>query len=136
MFVKRCIVCQKEFTTLYNHQKYCSQDCRIQYLGRTTSFSHLPTGTVGAIGELIVATDLLKKGYEVYRSLSPSCSADLLAEKEQKILKIEVRTGYVSGDGKLAYTPYNVHAPILAIVVHSENKIYYLEHPSGKEVDL
>ena len=38
-------------------------------------------GTTGAIAELVVATDLLGRGYEVFRALSPSCSGDLAVLK-------------------------------------------------------
>lgn len=53
----------------------------------------LSTGKVGAISELIVCADLLKKGWEVFRTVSQSCSCDLIVIKNKKILRIEVRTG-------------------------------------------
>ena len=65
--------------------------------------SGLPTGTVGAISELLVAGDLLKKGYGVFRSVSPSCYCDILAIKNGEISEVEVRTGYKSDTGKYSF---------------------------------
>jgi len=136
VLTKKCIICQQVFTPSKHNQKFCSKECKDKFYNRISTFPHLPSATVGTIGELVVATDLLKKGYEVYRPLSPSCSADLLVEKEQKIFKIEIRTGYIQKDGKLVYSHINIRASILAIVVHSENKIYYFEYPSNKEINF
>ncbi len=53
----------------------------------------LPHNTMGTISELIVASDLMLRGYEVFRALSPASSCDLLAMGSDGILRIEVRTG-------------------------------------------
>jgi len=89
--------------------------------------NELPTGTVGAISELAIAVDLMKKGYSVFRSLSPSCKFDFFAYKDGIALKVEARTGYkhaVSG---------NVHYPrrkddqadVYAAYVSRTNTVYY-----------
>ena len=45
------------------------------------------------MSELRVAVDLLSKGYEVFRAVSPACSCDLVALREGQLpLRIEVRT--------------------------------------------
>ena len=54
----------------------------------------LATGTVGAISELIVTVDMLKRGFEVFRAVSAHCSCDLAALKDGKLLRIEVKTSY------------------------------------------
>ncbi len=52
----------------------------------------------------MASADLIKKGYEVFRALSPSCSCDLIAKKGSKILRIEVRTGQIyANTGRLSY---------------------------------
>ena len=56
----------------------------------------LSTATKGAIAELCVATDLMKKGYAVFRALSPNCFCDLVVYKDGISFYIEVRTGYES----------------------------------------
>jgi hypothetical protein len=79
----------------------------------------LNAGTVGAIGELIVSADLLQKGYEVFRALSPSSSCDLaILTKEKKLIRVEVKTGYrTKMTGRLGCAkPDNARFDILAIV--------------------
>jgi len=39
---------------------------------------------------------LLRQGYEVFRSVSPHCSCDLLAYKAGKTVRVEVRVGRVN----------------------------------------
>jgi len=63
----------------------------------------LSTGKVGAIGELRTSADLLSRGYEVFRAVSPACSCDLIALKGDNKLRIEVRTGWKANNGKLAF---------------------------------
>ena len=78
------------------HCKYCSPRC--QKLNQEKSIHHekiipnVNTATVGAFGELLVAADLISKGYEVFRALSPACSCDLAILKEGKLFRVEVRT--------------------------------------------
>jgi hypothetical protein len=92
--------CGREFTPAPSNasrQRYCSPACRQddyngQYLS-SGSRRGLTTGTTGAIGELAAGADLLRRGYEVFRALSPSCSCDLVAVRDGQILRIEVRTG-------------------------------------------
>jgi Holliday junction resolvase len=60
-------------------------------------------GKTGAISELLVCANLLEKGYEVFRSVSQDCSCDLLAMKDNKILKIEVKTVAINKNGSLNY---------------------------------
>jgi hypothetical protein len=62
--------------------------------------------TKGAIQEYKIAVMLMEKGYQVYKALSPSSNPDLMAYKDGRFIKLEVRTGkqykdmtYVSGDG-------------------------------------
>jgi hypothetical protein len=59
----------------------------------------VPTGTVGAVAELLVAADLLKRGYEVFRAVSQACSCDLAVLKNGALLRVEVRTGYFDANG-------------------------------------
>lgn len=80
--------------------RYCSADCRrtVQvnpYTSPYTGGLKLPTGTSGAISELRVCCDLLAHGFEVFRAVSPSCSCDLAILRDGRLLRIEVRTGYV-----------------------------------------
>jgi hypothetical protein len=68
---------------------------------------HRPsTSTTGAIGELVAGADLLRRGYEVFRGLSPACSCDLIASKGgRRPLRVEVRTGWRNAKtGTLSYS--------------------------------
>ena len=56
--------------------------------------------TAGAISELRVAIDLLSKGYNVFRSLSPACPCDFVILKDKQLLRVEVRTTHISSTGK------------------------------------
>ena len=59
-----------------------------------SAYPGLASGTVGAIGELRVAVDLLRRGLPVFRSLSPACLCDLVIVTVTRIYRIEVRTAY------------------------------------------
>lgn len=59
-----------------------------------SSYENISTGTVGALTELYISADLLSKGYEVFRALSPHCGADLVIYKNGKIQRVECRTAY------------------------------------------
>lgn len=126
---KHCDICGKLYKARVPFQKYCCLGCRYQARndGYTKHCSGLSPGTVGALSELKVATDLLEKGYEVFRSLSPACSCDLAVLKDGKLLRVEVTTGNLVG-GKL-YSPktkgQEAYFDILAIVNGFNNEITY-----------
>jgi len=64
-------------------------------------FEKLDTGSTGAFGELIVCSDLMLDGYEVFRAESPSTSCDLIAMKNGICFRVEVKTsssGLFTGD--------------------------------------
>lgn len=101
----------------------------IAYSGYRGAYTGVPTGTVGAIAELEVATDLMKKGYEVFRSLSQSCSCDLAILKNKKLFRVEVKSAYRNSNNSVSY-PEQSHNKghkydILALYLHRENKIIY-----------
>jgi len=84
---KTCSTCNEPFLGTFN-QIYCSKNCSTY----RQTYPGLSRGTAGAISELIVCADLLKKGYEVFRAVSQSCSCDLLISKNGVIKRLEVRT--------------------------------------------
>jgi hypothetical protein len=100
----------------YGTKVYCSPECRKSYGKRQQFDTYVPCGTIGALGELLVAADLLRKGYEVFRSVSPSCSADIMIYRDGKSKRVEVRTGHRQNSGKI--NANRIHrADILAIVL-------------------
>jgi len=61
----------------------------------------------GAARELVVTTDLLRRGFEVYRSACPHSSFDLIAYKAGFVIRIEVK-----GEGRApANSPVGACAP-------------------------
>jgi hypothetical protein len=52
----------------------------------------LSASTIGAISELAVCADLLSKGYDVFRSVSPGAQCDLIAQKDGNLIRVEVKT--------------------------------------------
>lgn len=128
--IKHCIICSKSIPrnrARWSHVKYCSDECaRKAYQDKYyLPYKGLSTSTVGTINELRVCCDLLSKGYEVFRALSPHCSCDLAILKNGKLLRIEVRAGYKKKDGtiKCGTAPQKINsfkeikADIWAIVV-------------------
>lgn len=121
-----CAKCSRTFSAKTSNQKYCSKDCWGQVYKNSLGIS---TGTTGAISELIASIDLMKKGFEVYRALSPSSSSDILGYKDKKVYRFEVRTGMkipnFGGKIHLTYSKQNVRAPNMAVVILRDNEIYY-----------
>jgi hypothetical protein len=82
---------------------------------------------VGVLSELVVCVDLLQKGYEVFRGVSPSCSCDLAILKNGKLKRVEVTTGHYKKDRTLV-APNHHNAEdfdILAIVSSDGGAINY-----------
>lgn len=50
------------------------------------------TKLVGTVGELAVAKDLMLKGFDVFSSIGDCSKADLVALKNDKILRVQVRS--------------------------------------------
>lgn len=119
-----CVTCQQPFLT-NRQRKYCSDACAYE---RTTDLvGRLSTGVVGAIGELVVSADLMRRGYAVFRAVSPSCYSDLIAKKDGRVLEIEVRTMHRGRNGK-PYFSRKLHADIncLALWDRATNHVTYL----------
>lgn len=120
-----CTGCGKEFTTWRKPQKFCSKRCNQRFNNQPTGFRHIiPPSTVGAISELLVGADLLRRGYEVFRALSPSCSCDLAILKNGKLLRVEVRTGRKNRRGNVVYANTTHRHDVMAVVVGKDQILY------------
>lgn len=120
----------------------CSNECASAYMRgqQVASWYGKPvsTPTAGAIGELIVASDLLARGYEVFRAVSPSSSCDLMARaKNGRVLAIEVRGGRYTKGGRLNYhRQESDRADVWAVVVlRQPPEIVYLDSDGERLVD-
>lgn len=54
----------------------------------------------GNIGEMMACIELYKQGYTPYKPVVENCKYDLLAEKEGKVYKVEVKTTTQNNNGK------------------------------------
>lgn len=121
--IKHCIICGKEIPKNWRsyRSKVCSEDCRKISL---KDKGLLPTATVGALSELTASVDLMKKGYHVFRALSPSCPHDLVIIKDDKTITIQVRTASILPSGIIFCNKSNMTSDILAMVIGTENIQY------------
>lgn len=88
-------------------KRYCSHRCSQRaYSAFDPPMDH-PSGVTGAIGELIVAADLLRRGHYVYRALTPSAPFDLAIWMPNQLLRIEVTKARRSRTGKLIYNAHD-----------------------------
>jgi hypothetical protein len=59
---------------------------------KTIDGIEMPCASVGGFSEMIVCADLLKRGFYVFRSITPNAPYDVIAIKNNDIKKIEIRT--------------------------------------------
>lgn len=79
------------------------------------------------MAELIAAVDLMRMGYEVFRAISPDCRCDLAVVKDNRLLRIQARTGHRNEDGTIAFPKKNTDAgrhDHYAVVLHGEAVVY------------
>ena len=131
--MKNCKVCQKDFEEISKLSICCSRECyRKNSISRNPLYSQFAkfngsTATKGAIQELKVSADLLRKGYHVFRAVSPSAHCDLIIiDKKGKLKRVEVRSAVKNKSGKFFFSR-NGHYDLIAFVF--KNKIMY-EHSS------
>lgn len=127
----KCKNCGKVFLKSKSkpNQIFCSIECQKEYYrrGQNPWAGKLPTSTVGEIGELKVAIDLLSREFSVFKALSPATNCDLaVLDNKKKLKTIEVRTGNsIMLRNIKHYKEKWVNADILAIVDYSKNRIIY-----------
>jgi len=89
----------------------------------------------GAISELRISAILMKRGWDVFRSLSPESKADLVACKNNVVVKIDSTTCsiYVTKEGATTYlkphqTKINrcIEHGILCVAIYDDDVI--VEH--------
>jgi len=132
-----CLACSTPIPAkrLRRHSKYCANACRrtvaLQQQRSTRLYPCSNNGTTGAIAELIISADLLGRGYEVFRAVSPSASCDLIIMREGQMQRVEVRMGRTHPTtGRLSYAGDKIRADIVAVL--SKTGITYM--PSLEEL--
>jgi hypothetical protein len=79
---------------------------------------------IGASNELLVASDLIRRGYEVYRNVSPS-GGDLIVQKAEQLFEVEVTAGMLNENGKVYYDKHRHRSwHIIAVVVEGQVRYY------------
>lgn len=83
--------------------RFCSPRCakRAGEVKRGDTVIDLSAGTVGAVHELVVAVDLMRRGYPTFRAMSPASPCDLIFIKGEEIKRVEVRTSRKTPTGGL-----------------------------------
>lgn len=129
-----CGFCGKLFIRRKSVSIYCSSKCSQANSEKLHGFEDQPepysSGTVGAIYELRIATDLMLKGWYIFRALSPNGPVDLVAIKEDKILRVQVRKARrYRRSGRIAYRPpKDTHSyDLLALCLSDGSTIYIPE---------
>lgn len=92
---KVCRLCKEPFKGWWNQKTcpVCLRERRIKLKPAAEACKpRLATATVGTIAELKVAVDLMSRGFDVFRAMSPASPCDLMAMKEGRQFDIEVRT--------------------------------------------
>jgi hypothetical protein len=138
--VPLCRRCGRAFVPAHRWDIYCSIWCRRRKNRPTAAVAPaaprpppvtigrgqgLSPGTVGAVGELMVAADLMQRGYHVFRALSPNAPCDLIAFRSgQTAVKVEVKTGYRKADGTLAHALPVHPIDVLAVALIGGEVVY------------
>jgi hypothetical protein len=83
----------------------------------------------GTIAELNVAADLLSRGFEVFRALSPDCPSDLALLKDGRLLRVQATWGHKWKDRsskEFVYHTYRAHKrfDVLALDI-GQGEIFY-----------
>jgi hypothetical protein len=126
---KSCAQCGSSFVPRVVQQRFCSKQCGSNCHNRRESgiaqYDHavfIPSGTIGAIAELVVAADLMRRGHHVFRALSPSAPSDLVVLQDGKFLTVEVRTGKRNWRGKPFWGEAHIKSALLAVVIYHKDK--------------
>src|SRR5260221_8449313 len=90
---RRGLFCSRSCSQAHATERYRALNTRLP----------VSTGTVGAIAELAVAVDLLQRGYDVFRAVSPSCACDLAVVRAGQLTCVEVTTGYQTAPGRIMH---------------------------------
>jgi hypothetical protein len=89
-FCAQCALLRQRERAHSNGERY-AQDGR--YKKSYLAFhSALSASSIGAVSEMLVCVDLSREGFEVFRAVSPAATCDLLALKDGRTYRIEVKT--------------------------------------------
>lgn len=150
-----CVKCGKPFIAQYSNKEYCSNICRrglspmssrriitcetcgIEFpwkakrrfcskeCHKKSTVGQLSSGTIGAISELIICVDLMKRGLAVFRAQSPSCPCDLVVIINGSPMGVEVTKGTRAADGTEKGVPHDPSKYDILALVFPDGSIIY-----------
>ena len=116
---------------LYN--TFCSIQCLRKYTKEESlggSPPNINKSDKGILGEHAVIADLIRKGFNVFKAVNRHSPFDLLIEKDDIIMKVEVKTGGRNDKTGTLYfgSTVNNDFHILAVYDLVTTNVYYI-HP-------
>lgn len=111
---KICLFCQKQFLAhpslpTGSRQKYCSAECSQKASSKRNTENRkkynlgarlgLSGGKIGKVNEVLVAIDLIKKGWDVYTAFEDTHPFDILIMKNGQMKKVEVKSATILPSG-------------------------------------
>lgn len=130
--MKECTECHEEFKPTRSSNLTCSKICariRDKRLRPVTlRLTGLATSVqVGVMHEHVVMVDLLRRGLQPYKSISPDAPVDLAVLCGSRLIRVEVTTGYRTKQG---VNPRNIklekaHGWDVLAMVEIDGKITY-----------
>ena len=121
--------------------KFCSDNCYKKHFRQAVLSKNpdpdMPTATRGILSELKVISYLLENKMDVFHAVSSSCSCDIAVLKNNKLYKVEVRTGYYLPSGKTTFPkPDLSKSDIIAVAYKDKIAFYHLDSQELKEIDF
>lgn len=122
--IVNCRHCLKPITGKWvsTSRVFCGKACaRLWRGGRIIELNGLrpplSSGHIGALHELLACADLIRRGYEVFRAVSPASPFDLIIFSKRGMERVEVRTAVRMPDGTIR-TNSSDRCDILAMVFY------------------
>ena len=106
MYKRTCVQCGIGFDARRSCDKFCRSSCAVirgrELYRSKRRFPDLAKSVIGSIHELEIAVDLLARGLDVYRSLTPCNGSDLVAVQGDQMWRVECTTGQklAGGEGR------------------------------------
>lgn len=126
-----CLNCNKQILKFKGLRKYCNDICKKEFINKKhekfeSKTKELGKTKVGAIQEMLVCADLIKRGYDVFRAICSSCPCDIIILKDNKSLRVEVTTGYITSANGYIKIPTKDYSKfdIIAIVLGNGKIVY------------
>jgi len=108
----------------------CSHSCsraaeRRRLSGLWRAPDAVPPERRAALSELAVVGDLLRRGWAVYRSVGAAGPCTLVAEKAGEFVKVRVRTGCLTRDGKVRCPGLRGEGTVAVVVPKYADRVVY-----------